>query len=178
MPPCLPPSEFDHMEPSVQVQNNFCVLPCSKWLQYSFPIRPTFNEKNHTHGIVSTMIPQHTQTHTNKIMQLTSLVPQIILSNSSLTPAVSEHFPRVHSHNPTTEGDQSTRKTKLTHQKILLLPPSLPCSLLKTPKVLCHLLVILENALFFSLLCSTAGIDWFVILFCSIVVLTLVKWQN
>lgn len=106
---------------------------------YSLPIRPTFNEK-HTRDIVSARTRQHA--HAHKIMQLTSSPPQIILSNSSLTPAVSEHFPRVHSHNQTTKGDQSTRKTKLTHQKISLLPPSLPCSFFKTPKVLCHLLVV------------------------------------
>lgn len=59
----------------------------------------------------------YTHAHTNNA---TSSLPQIILSNSSLTPAVREHFPRVRSHNQTTEGDQSTRKAKLTKRSLSL----------------------------------------------------------
>lgn len=65
----------------------------------------------------------HSHTHTQN--NATPSPPQIILSNISLTPAVREHFPRVRSYNQTTEGDQSTRKTKLTKRSLSL---SLSCS--------------------------------------------------
>lgn len=126
------------MELSVWVQNNFCVEARSKWtLYHCFSTRQTFNEKKHLQGHRA-----HTHTENNA----TSSPPQIILSNCSLTPAVSEHFPRVHSHNQTTKGDQSTRKTKHTPAP----PPYLPlCPALQhlpwRPKALCHLLVSLGS---------------------------------
>lgn len=133
----------------MQVKNNFCVVLCSQMntIQHYISIRQTFNEKKHT---LSGRACAHTHTRTQN--NATSSPPQIILSNSSLTPAVREHFPRVRSHNQTTEGDQSSRKTKLTKRS---LSPSLPAlhshSLLfpERPKVLCHLLATLENTFFF-----------------------------
>lgn len=71
----------------------------------------------------------HSYTHTQN--NATPSPPQIILSNISLTPAVREHFPRVRSYNQSTEGDQSTRKTKLTKRSLSLsLSPAFPLFLL------------------------------------------------
>lgn len=116
---------------------------CSKWtIQHYISIRQTFNEKKHT-------LSRHARTHKRTQNNPASSPPQIILSNSSLTPAVREHFPRVRSHNQTTEGDQSTRKTKLT-KRSLSLSALLSHSLCFTwrPKVLCHLLATFENTFF------------------------------
>lgn len=73
----------------------------------------------------------YTHAHTNNA---TSSLPQIILSNSSLTPAVREHFPRVRSHNQTTEGDQSTRKANSRKDLFLCLPCSLALAQALEPK--------------------------------------------
>lgn len=101
-------------------------------------IRQTFNDKMH-------ILRSHTHTHTNNA---TPSLPQIILSSISLTPAVREHFPRVRPYNQTTEGNQSTRKTKLT-KKSRSLSALLFCSfsLPERPKVLCHLLATIKTAL-------------------------------
>lgn len=85
----------------------------------------------------------HTDAHTHihKIMQ----PPQIILSNSSLTPAVREHFPRVRSYNQTL--GEISQPGKLNSQKDIFLshPRSPALSFPKRPKVLRHLLATLEN---------------------------------
>lgn len=137
------------MELSVWVQNNFCVEARSKWTLYTTAFLPgrhlmrrsTCRDTEHSHTRTHTTTP-HTHTENNA----TSSPPQIILSNCSLTPAVSEHFPRVHSHNQTTKGDQSTRKTKLTPAPHPYLPlcPALQ-HLPWRPKALCHLLVIMGS---------------------------------
>lgn len=87
-------------------------------IKHYISIRQAFNEKKHT-------LRGRAFTHTHTQNNATPSPPQIILSNISLTPAVREHFPRVRSYNQTTEGDQSTRKTKLTKRSLSL---SLSCS--------------------------------------------------
>ncbi len=129
-------------------------------IEHYISIWKTFNEEKRT---LSRCVCTHTNTHTHKHTHMhtqnnaTSSPPQIILSNSSLTPAVREHFPRVGSHNQTTEGDQSTRKTKLTKRSLCLSLSALlsHSSFPWRPKVLCHLLATLGNAFFKNQLKAT-----------------------
>lgn len=126
-------------------------------IKHYISIRQTFNQKMH-------ILRSHTHTH-----NVTPSLPQIILSNISLTPAVREHFPRVRPYNQTTEGNQSTRKTKLTKRSrslsaLLFCSFSLP----ERPKVLCHLLATTKTALFYYqadtdmiVFVFTGHSDWF-----------------